>query len=141
MPKSTKFQKFFLEFNFFRFNRWDCSVPKHTNLNMTINLFFFVILSTLISLCQPQNIFYGDVQYNCPKHWIKFQESCYRFVKSPLKRREDARRTCQAYESDLLSINSMEEHGFILQQLLWQDPQHRTWYTGNLNFLFDQIFF
>lgn len=29
-----------------------------------------------------------------------------------------------------MNINSLDEHGFILQQLLWQDPQHRRWFTG-----------
>lgn len=30
----------------------------------------------------------------------------------------------------MLSINSVDEHGFIIYQLTWQDPQHRRWYTG-----------
>lgn len=66
----------------------------------------------------------------CPQHWVQFQQSCYRFIKSPIRNRNDARRNCQAYESDLVNINSAEEHGFIIYQLLWQDPQHRKWYTG-----------
>lgn len=36
----------------------------------------------------------------------------------------------QAYESDLVSINNLDEHGFLLNQLLWQDPQHRKWYIS-----------
>ena len=66
----------------------------------------------------------------CPQHWVQFQQSCYRFIKSPIRARNDARRNCQAYESDLVSIDSLEEHGFIIYQLLWQDPQHRKWYTS-----------
>ncbi|XP_015109291.1 contactin [Diachasma alloeum] len=77
-----------------------------------------------------QTYYYGEVEHKCPKHWVRFQESCYRFIKSPLRSREDAKRNCQAYQSDLVSINSVEEHGFLLQQLQWQDPQHRPWYTG-----------
>lgn len=87
-------------------------------------------LLLLISINAGQNLYYGEVEYHCPKHWVKFQESCYRLVKSPLKQREDARRTCQAYQSDLVSINTVEEHGFILQQLIWKDPQHRRWLTS-----------
>lgn len=68
--------------------------------------------------------------YECPQYWIKFQQSCYRFIKSPLRLRDDAQRTCQAFESNLLSINSLEEYRFVLYQLLWQDPQHRKWLTG-----------
>lgn len=29
-----------------------------------------------------------------------------------------------------MSISSSEEHGFLVHQLLWQDPQHRRWYVG-----------
>jgi hypothetical protein len=24
----------------------------------------------------------------------------------------------------------LDEHGFLIYQLLWQDPQHRSWYVG-----------
>lgn len=94
-------------------------------------LLSIVALSLVLSLpINAQNTFYGELVYQCPQHWVKFQESCYRFIKSPLRAREDARRNCQAFQSDLLSINSLEEHGFVLYQLLWQDPQHRRWYTS-----------
>ncbi|KYN31788.1 Contactin [Trachymyrmex septentrionalis] len=97
---------------------------------MMSRLLIIAVFSLLLSLpAFTQNILYGE-EYKCPQHWIRFQESCYRFVKSPLRPREDARRNCQAFQSDLLTINTMEEHGFILYQLLWQDPQHRRWYTG-----------
>ena len=87
-------------------------------------------LLSLISVALAQNL--CDTYYNetkCPRHWKRFQASCYRFVQSPLKRREEAKRTCQAYHSDLLSINSVEEHEFLLNQLR-QNPYRRTWYTG-----------
>nr|XP_018910733.1 PREDICTED: contactin [Bemisia tabaci] len=71
-----------------------------------------------------------EMDLQCPQHWIQFQRSCYRFIKSPLRNRNDARRNCLAYESELININNAEEHGFIIYQLLWQDPQHRRWYTG-----------
>lgn len=31
---------------------------------------------------------------------------------------------------DLASVSSPEEHGFLLNQLNWQDPQRRRWYVG-----------
>lgn len=80
--------------------------------------------------------YYGnrDLDYSfrprCPQNWILFQASCYRFMKSPLRPRNEARKICQAYESDLLSINSVEEHGFIINELLKLDPQHRKWYIS-----------
>jgi len=36
----------------------------------------------------------------------------------------------QAYQAELVSVNSAEEHGFLVNELLWQDPQHRRWYTS-----------
>lgn len=36
----------------------------------------------------------------------------------------------KAYEADLVSISSLEEHSFLIYQLLIQDPQHRKWYIG-----------
>lgn len=31
----------------------------------------------------------------CPQYWVKFQNSCYRFIKSPRKSRNEANRNCQ----------------------------------------------
>lgn len=66
----------------------------------------------------------------CPQHWVQFQSNCYRFIRSPLRNRNDAIRNCQAYDSQLASINSFEEHGFIIYHLMWTDPQHRKWYIS-----------
>lgn len=80
-----------------------------------------------------KNIYTSDTSEDslkCPQHWVQFQQSCYRFIKSPIRARNDARKNCQSYESDLVSINSFEEHGFLIYQLLWRDPQHRKWYTS-----------
>lgn len=41
------------------------------------------------------NIFYEDLK--CPQYWVQFQQSCYRFIKSPLKPYHDAKRICQVY--------------------------------------------
>ncbi|KAK0161854.1 hypothetical protein PV327_008261 [Microctonus hyperodae] len=95
-----------------------------------IHLLATCLLASLSVIAGQNLVYYGETQYQCPKHWIKFQESCYRFIKTPLKRRDEARTICQAYQSDLVSINTGDEHTFILYHLLWQDPQHRRWYTG-----------
>ena len=31
----------------------------------------------------------------CPKNWVQYEDACYRFVRSPVKRREAAREACQ----------------------------------------------
>jgi hypothetical protein len=81
--------------------------------------------------------FSNDILYDlhCPEHWVRFYQSCYRFIKSPLKAYEDARRLCKTYAvdtggSDLVSVGSSEEHGFLINQLNNVDPQHRRWYIG-----------
>lgn len=73
---------------------------------------------------------YFEAQPRCPSIWLQLHDSCYRFIKSPLRSYYDARKICQAYDSDLVSLNSAEEHAFITQQLTKLDPQHRKWYVG-----------
>ncbi|XP_011863696.1 PREDICTED: contactin-like [Vollenhovia emeryi] len=95
------------------------------------NLLTITVFSLILSLpALAQNVLHGKQAHECPQLWIQFQESCYRFIKSPLRLREDARRHCQAFQSDLVTINSVEEHGFILLHQLWQNLQHHKWYTG-----------
>ncbi|OQR73690.1 contactin-like, partial [Tropilaelaps mercedesae] len=66
----------------------------------------------------------------CPRGWHAFAESCYKFIRSPAKLREDARELCQTYNARLLSVNSFEEHQFIIRWLRANDPQHRRWWTS-----------
>lgn len=66
----------------------------------------------------------------CPKSWVQYLTSCYRFIRSPIKTRDDARMYCRGFNSDLASINSMEEHSFIITYLQKNDPSHRIWYTS-----------
>ncbi|XP_063219696.1 contactin isoform X2 [Bacillus rossius redtenbacheri] len=93
---------------------------------LSLGLHLGCLLLTLVSA----QVMLPNSDWKCPQHWSQFESSCYRFMKSPLRNRNDARRNCQAYSSDLVSINSLEEHGFLIYQLLWQDPQHRRWYTS-----------
>ena len=95
-------------------------------MSLILRLIFLVITITAVT---SQTIYYNEIDLRCPKPWVTFQDTCYRFIKS-FRPREDAKRNCQAYQSDLLSINSIEEHGNILRELIQQDPQHRKWYTG-----------
>ncbi|XP_041970407.1 contactin [Aricia agestis] len=71
-----------------------------------------------------------EERYRCPPHWKRFRESCYRFTKSPDRPRNEARKICQAYEADLVAVNSPEEHGFIITTLMNIDPQRGSWYIG-----------
>ncbi len=33
----------------------------------------------------------------CPRNWVQFRRSCYKFTRSPIKRWDDARQICHAY--------------------------------------------
>ncbi|XP_043215270.1 contactin-like [Amphibalanus amphitrite] len=66
----------------------------------------------------------------CPKNWVQYEDACYRFVRSPIKRRDAAREACQGFAADLMSLNTMEEHAFVVNWLRNNDPQHRDWYMG-----------
>lgn len=41
------------------------------------------------------NYYYDYEELKCPQYWYKFQQSCYRFMKSPLRPYPEARRICQ----------------------------------------------
>ncbi|CAH4035672.1 unnamed protein product [Pieris brassicae] len=71
-----------------------------------------------------------EERYKCPPNWIRYRESCYRFTKSPNRPRNEGRKICQAFEADLVSVNSPEEHGFIITTLMRIDPQRGSWYVG-----------
>lgn len=88
-----------------------------------------IFLTGTITTVVSQTSYLNEFEYRCPKPWVSFQDSCYRFIKS-FRTREDAQSNCRAYESHLLSVNSLEEHGHILRELIQQDPQHRKWFTG-----------
>ena len=67
----------------------------------------------------------------CPRNWVEFQGSCYKFNRSPPKRWDLAREICQSYrhddsdKADLVSISNFEEHWFLSQHLNKIDPEHR----------------
>ena len=75
-------------------------------------------------------------EVQCPRNWVRYENSCYKFTRSPIKRWDDARLICQAFRhqdtdhSDLASISSLEEHRFITAHLNRIDPQHRRWYLS-----------
>ncbi len=75
-------------------------------------------------------------ELKCPRNWVRFRASCYKFTRSPIKRWDDARTICQAYRhqdqdsSDLASVDTLEEHRFIAGHLNLIDPQHRRWYIS-----------
>lgn len=47
--------------------------------------------------------YYFNEYMQCPPHWVQFQFSCYRFIKSPLRSYNESRKICQV--SNIITIN------------------------------------
>ncbi|XP_050100496.1 contactin isoform X1 [Anopheles aquasalis] len=62
----------------------------------------------------------------CPEYWTAFRNTCLRIYKSPRKSWYDAQKICQANQGDLVSIDTIEKHSFLVK-LMDQDVsrQHR----------------
>lgn len=75
-------------------------------------------------------------ELRCPRNWVRFKDSCYKFNRSPRKRWSEAKELCRAFRHDdsdlanLASVDSLEEHQFITKYLNKHDPQHRRWYIS-----------
>ncbi|KAH8032147.1 hypothetical protein HPB51_023291 [Rhipicephalus microplus] len=61
----------------------------------------------------------------CPRGWVDYGQSCYKFNRSPYRTRDGAKEACQAYNCELISVNTFEEHRFVVDWLREHDPQHR----------------
>lgn len=87
------------------FNNYNSNVNPNTNYNPNFNTNFNpnnanynpVNINYNQNFGEHQGSYgYGNVEeFKCPEYWIHFQNSCYRFIKSPLKPYNDARRICQ----------------------------------------------
>ncbi|XP_055372029.1 contactin isoform X2 [Condylostylus longicornis] len=72
-----------------------------------------------------------DPNYFCPEYWIAYQQVCYRFIKSPRRTWHEAKKICRAYNSDLINIDSINKHSFILKELILQNQkQNRYWVSA-----------
>ncbi|XP_037953101.1 contactin-like [Teleopsis dalmanni] len=74
---------------------------------------------------------FTNEQNFCPEHWISFRQACYRFIRSPKRNWLDAKKICKAYNSELINIDNVDEHSFILKELIVQNqPQNRFWISA-----------
>ncbi|KAG8191909.1 hypothetical protein JTE90_019843 [Oedothorax gibbosus] len=89
-------------------------------MKLHISLLILVTCFT-VKLCKAQT---------CPKNWADFKDSCYKFTRTPLMTRDEAEDRCRTYNSDLVAVNTLEEHYFISNWLRENDPQHRRWFTS-----------
>ncbi|KAL1475262.1 hypothetical protein MTO96_037417 [Rhipicephalus appendiculatus] len=77
-------------------------------------------------------LFFASVVWGqeCPRGWVDYGQSCYKFNRSPSRTRDGAKEACQAYNCELISVNTFEEHRFVVDWLREHDPQHRRWFTS-----------
>lgn len=66
----------------------------------------------------------------CPEFWIAFRQTCYRFIKSPKRNWYDAKKICQAYKGDLINVENVEKHSFILKHLIVQDQKQNRYFVS-----------
>ncbi|XP_055604304.1 contactin isoform X2 [Uranotaenia lowii] len=67
---------------------------------------------------QPDNYGFGQSEENlCPEHWTPYRSTCIRIHKSPKKDYLSAQKICRAYPGNLISIDNIEKHSFILKLL------------------------
>lgn len=66
----------------------------------------------------------------CPEFWIAYRSSCYRFIKSPKRNWYDAKKICQAYKGELINVDNVEKHSFILKHLIVSDQKQNRYYVS-----------
>lgn len=67
----------------------------------------------------------------CPEFWIAHKNVCYRFIKSPKRNWYDAKKICQAYKAELISVDQLDKHMFVLKELITQDQKsNRFWVSA-----------
>ncbi|KFM59795.1 Contactin, partial [Stegodyphus mimosarum] len=88
------------------------------------------MLKTALFIVIFHSISYSVLCQTCPKEWVDFSDSCYKFTRTPLRTRDEAQDICRSYNTDLVGVNTLEEHNFIVGWLRENDPQHRRWFTS-----------
>jgi hypothetical protein len=79
---------------------------------------WFLVLALPCVASQIQTL---DSEMRCPQHWVRFQLSCYRFIKSPLRNRNDARKNCEVGSEELScsSFHVVAHFRTVLNQFLY----------------------
>jgi len=85
---------------------------------------------------------YTDEDNFCPEHWVSFRQTCYRFIRSPKRNWAEAKKICKAHNADLINVDNVEKHSFILKNLILQNQRQNRFFisarqTGPLNWVND----
>lgn len=66
----------------------------------------------------------------CPEYWFAFRSTCIRVHKSPRKDFFNAQKICQAYQGDLISIDSIDKHSFVMKLLDADNNKNNRYYIS-----------
>lgn len=66
----------------------------------------------------------------CPEHWSVYRSSCLRIYNSPRKDYLSAQKICQAYQGDLISVDNIEKHSFVLKLLDVDSNRNNRYYIS-----------
>ncbi|XP_076447632.1 contactin-like [Babylonia areolata] len=68
----------------------------------------------------------------CVPGWVGHEDTCYKFNSYPRLKLDDASRHCQRDGATLVSINSIQEHAFVISWLERYDSNRDTWLTSGV---------
>jgi hypothetical protein len=71
-----------------------------------------------------------EEQHYCPEYWIAYRQACYRFIKSPKRSWLDAKKICQASQADLVNVDTLDKHSFVLKQLIVDNQKQNRFYIS-----------
>ena len=71
-----------------------------------------------------------DPNHLCPEYWVAYRKSCYRFIKSPKRSWYEAKKICQAAQSDLVNVDNLEKHNFLTRELYLQNHVQNRYYIS-----------
>lgn len=73
---------------------------------------------------------YNDEDNFCPEHWISYRQTCYRFIRSPKRNWMEAKKICKAYNAELINVDNVDKHAFVLKQLILQNQRQNRFWTS-----------
>lgn len=71
-----------------------------------------------------------DEKNFCPEFWIAYNKMCYRFNKSPKRNWHEARKLCKAMNSELLNVDTLDKHSFILKELIIENQKQNKYFVS-----------
>ncbi|KAH8313129.1 hypothetical protein KR067_000813 [Drosophila pandora] len=73
---------------------------------------------------------FSDEDNFCPEYWVSYRQTCYRFIRSPKRNWAEAKKICKAYNADLINVDNVEKHAFILKNLILQNHRQNRFFIS-----------